>query len=85
MDTPLGTALVQVGTTVFYSAPLSQGPETSNTVSVNVAARAPRLLLLFNTGGYGAIVDASQGNGYNTLPIPSTVSTQLHHPAGRAG
>jgi len=74
MDTPLGTALVQVGTTVFYSAPLSQGPETSNTVSVNVAARAPRLLLLFNTGGYGAIVDASQGNGYNTLPIPSTVS-----------
>jgi uncharacterized protein (TIGR03437 family) len=74
MDTPLGTARVQVGTEVFYSAPLSQGPETSNVVSVQVAARAPRLLLLYGTGGYGAIVDASQGNGYNTLPMPSTVS-----------
>jgi len=74
MDTPYGTALVQTSTTVFYSAPLSQGPETSNIVSVHVAARAPRLLLLYNTGGYGAIVDASQGNSYNTLPIPSTVS-----------
>jgi adhesin/invasin len=74
MDTPLGTALVQVGTEVFYSEPLSEGPETSNMVSVQVAARAPRLLLLYNTGGYGAIVDASQGNGNNTLPMPSTVS-----------
>ncbi len=73
MDTPLGMALVQVST-VLGQPPLASSFEQSNTVSVQVAARAPRLLLLYGTGGYGAIVDASQGNGYNTLPVPSTVS-----------
>ena len=63
-DTPTGTALVQVVT----------NNQPGNAVSVNVAARAPRLLLLYGTGGYGAIVDASQGNGYNTLPMPSTIA-----------
>jgi len=63
VDTPTGPALVQVQT----------NSQSSNVVSVNVAARAPRLLLIYGTGGYGAIVDASQGNGYNTLPMPSTV------------
>jgi uncharacterized protein (TIGR03437 family) len=71
VNTPNGTALVQVTNEPNSVTPLSQA---SNTVSVNVAARAPRLLLLYGTGGYGAIVDASQGNGYNTLPMPSTVS-----------
>jgi len=71
VDTPAGTALVQVTNEPNPLTPLSQ---ISNTVSVNVAARAPRLLLLYGTGGYGAIVDASQGNGYNTLPMPTTVS-----------
>lgn len=81
-DTPPGTALVQVST-VLGQAPLAEIFEQSNTVSVQVAARAPRLLLLYGTGGYGAIVDASQGNGYNTLPIPSTVSEPnfITHPA----
>jgi len=63
-DTAAGTAVVQVTT----------NGQLSNQVSVNVAPRAPRLLLLYGTGGYGAIVDASQGNGYNTLPMPSTIS-----------
>ncbi len=69
VDIPTGTALVQVADEPNPLLPLGQA---SNTVSVNVAARAPRLLML--TGGYGAIVDASQGNGYNTLPMPSTFS-----------
>jgi len=60
-DTPAGTALVQVET----------NGQTSNTVSVNVAARAPRLLLLYGTGGYGAIEDATQGY---SLPMPSTIT-----------
>ncbi|MGA2273195.1 MAG: hypothetical protein ABSH00_06550 [Bryobacteraceae bacterium] len=74
-DTATGTALVQVQT----------NGQTSNTVSVNVAARAPRLLVIYGTGGYGAIVDASQGNGYNTLPMPSTVSIPnfITQPASR--
>ena len=72
-DTPLGTALVQVST-VLGQAPAAESFEQSNTVSVQVAPRAPRLLLLYGTGGFGAIVDASQGNGANTLPMPSTVS-----------
>lgn len=62
VDASTGTALVQVVT----------NSQTSNTVSVNVGSRAPRLLLL--TGGYGAIVDSSQGNGYNVLPLPSTIT-----------
>ncbi len=63
-DTATGTALVQV----------QSSTQTSNTVSVQVAARAPRLLVLYGTGGFGAIVDASQGNGYNVLPMPSTIA-----------
>jgi len=63
-DIAAGTAQVQVKT----------NGQLSNTVSVKVASRAPRLLLLYGTGGYGAIVDASQGNQYNTLPMPSTIS-----------
>jgi uncharacterized protein (TIGR03437 family) len=63
-DTPTGTSVIQVVT----------NGQNSNVVSVQVAPRAPRLLLLYGTGGYGAIVDASQGNGYNTLPMPSSVS-----------
>ena len=74
VDTPAGTALVQVTTTETYPPTTLATLQTSNTVSVNVAARAPRLLLIYGTGGYGAIVDASQGNGYNTLPMPTTVS-----------
>jgi uncharacterized protein (TIGR03437 family) len=62
VDTATGTALVQVIT----------NSQTSNTVSVNVASRAPRLLLLYGTGGYGAIVDASQGN--NALPMPASIT-----------
>ena len=62
VDTPTGTALVQVVT----------NNQTSNTVSVSVGARAPRLLLL--TGSFGAIVDASKGNGFNTLPLPPTIT-----------
>jgi uncharacterized protein (TIGR03437 family) len=74
VDTPAGTALVQVTTTETYPPTTLATLQTSNTVSVNVAARAPRLLLIYGTGGYGAIVDASQGNGFNTLPMPTTVS-----------
>lgn len=82
VDTPTGTALVQVATEANPLTPLSQA---SNTVSVNVAARAPRLLLLYGTGGYGAIEDASQGNGYNVLPMPSTISIPnfITQPASR--
>jgi uncharacterized protein (TIGR03437 family) len=61
-DTPAGTALVQVET----------NGQMGNAVSVNVAARAPELLPLYGMGGYGAIVDASQGDGYDVLPMPST-------------
>jgi uncharacterized protein (TIGR03437 family) len=64
VDTAMGTALVQV----------IANNQTSNAVSVNVASRAPRLLVLYGTGGYGAIVDASQGNGYNALPMPSSIT-----------
>jgi uncharacterized protein (TIGR03437 family) len=64
MDTLTGKALVQVQT----------NGQVGNTVSVNVAARAPELLPLYGTGGYGAIVDASQGDGYDVLPIPSTIA-----------
>lgn len=61
VDTPTGTALVQVVT----------NNQPGNAVSVNVAARAPRLLLLYGTGGYGAIEDASQGY---SLPMPSSIA-----------
>jgi uncharacterized protein (TIGR03437 family) len=73
-DTATGTALVQVKT----------NGQLGNEVSVSVASRAPRLLLLYGTGGYGAIVDASQGNGYN-LPMPSTISEPgfITQPASR--
>ncbi|MGB9457551.1 MAG: hypothetical protein WCB12_15995 [Bryobacteraceae bacterium] len=85
VDTPTGTALVQVGTEVSGYAPLTQTYELSNTVSVNVAARAPRLLLFYGTGGYGAIVDTSQGNGNNVLPMPSTIAIPnfITQPASR--
>jgi len=72
-DTPTGTALVQVVT----------NNQPGNAVSVKVAARAPRLLLL--SQGYGAIVDASQGNQYNTLPLPPTITFPgfISQPASR--
>jgi uncharacterized protein (TIGR03437 family) len=54
-ETPLGTALVQV----------QRDGVPSNTVSVNVGARAPRLLRV-NVGDYGAIVNATDGS----LPMP---------------
>ena len=79
VNTPTGTALVQVATTGPTAGPVT----VSNTVSVNVAARAPRLLLLAD--GYGAIVDASQGNQYNTLPLPPTITFPgfISQPASR--
>jgi uncharacterized protein (TIGR03437 family) len=63
-DTPIGTAQVQVMT----------NGQTSNAVSVNVLPRAQGLLLIYGTGGYGAIVDASQGNGNNVLPMPPSIT-----------
>ena len=85
VDTAAGTALVQVTTTDTYPPTTLATLQTSNTVSVNVAPRAPRLLLLYGTGGFGAIVDASQGNGFNTLPMPTTVSEPgfITQPASR--
>ncbi|HEY1218622.1 MAG TPA: hypothetical protein VGF03_06760, partial [Bryobacteraceae bacterium] len=68
VDIPTGTALVQVANEPNPLLPLALA---GNTVSVNVAARAPRLLLLYGTGGYGAIEDASQGY---SLPFPSSIS-----------
>jgi uncharacterized protein (TIGR03437 family) len=55
VDAPLGTNLIQV----------QRDGLTSNTVSVTVAARAPRLLLVGATG-YGAIQNATD----NSLPMP---------------
>jgi uncharacterized protein (TIGR03437 family) len=65
-DTPTGTALVQVATEV--QNPMTPLGLAGNTVTVNVVARAPRLLLL--TDGYGAIEDASQGY---SLPVPASL------------
>jgi uncharacterized protein (TIGR03437 family) len=56
VDIAPGTALVQV----------VRDTQTSNTVSVDVASRAPRLLRI-GVGDYGAIVNASQGN---SIPMP---------------
>ena len=64
MDTPVGAAQVQVVT----------NGQTSNPAYVGVVARAPSLLLLNGAGGYGAIVDASQGDGYNVLPMPPNIT-----------
>ncbi|MEO8595196.1 MAG: IPT/TIG domain-containing protein [Candidatus Solibacter sp.] len=66
-DAPVGTALLQVKRT---------DGQTSNTVSVEINARAPRLLR-FNIKDYGAIVNAQDGSypvptgaipGFNTHP-----------------
>jgi uncharacterized protein (TIGR03437 family) len=57
---------------------------TSNTVSVGIASRAPRLLLL--SGGYGAIVNADACGGITpcllggSLPFPASFS-QPGYPA----
>ena len=67
-DIAPGTALVQVTSFVQTYAPLTGRLEPSNTVSVNVVNRAPRLLVL--SDGYGAIEDASQGL---SLPVPATM------------
>ena len=68
VNTPAGTALVQVQR--------SDG-SSSNTVSVNVATSAPKLLLIYG-GPYGAIV-----NQDGTLPLPASYSTSslAAHPA----
>jgi uncharacterized protein (TIGR03437 family) len=66
-DAPVGTSLLQVKRT---------DGQVSNMVSVNIAARAPRLLR-FNIGDYGAIVNGVDGSypvptggipGFNTHP-----------------
>jgi len=66
-DAPVGTAFLQVKRT---------DGQVSNTVSVAITARAPRLLR-FNVGDYGAIVNAADGSyplpagaipGFNTHP-----------------
>jgi adhesin/invasin len=63
VDAVSGEALVQVTTS----------GQTSNLVSVNVASRAPRLLLLGS--GYGAILDASKSNGTGVdLPLPPNIT-----------
>jgi uncharacterized protein (TIGR03437 family) len=66
VDIPAGTAVVQV----------ERGDGSlSNPVSVSIASRAPRLLLL--SGGYGAIV-----NWDYTLPMPTgTYGVYQTHPA----
>jgi uncharacterized protein (TIGR03437 family) len=64
-DIAPGPALVQVGTA---HDPMTLMLMPSNTVSVNVVTRAPRLLVL--SQGYGAIEDASQGY---SLPVPATI------------
>jgi len=69
-NAPVGTSLLQVRR--------SDG-QISNTVSVEIVARAPRLLR-FNIGDYGAIVNGQDGSyplpsgaipGYNTHPATS--------------
>jgi uncharacterized protein (TIGR03437 family) len=67
VDAPLGTNLVQV----------QRDSLTSNTVSVNVADRAPRLLLI-GTTGYGAVQNAAD----YSLPMPEgMIPGVLTHPA----
>lgn len=74
-NTPLGTALVQVQRT---------DGAISNKVSVSIASRAPRLLLL--SGGYGAIVNNDGCKGISpcvlggSLPFPTSFS-QPGYPA----
>jgi uncharacterized protein (TIGR03437 family) len=76
VNTPLGTALVQVKR--------SDG-STSNTVTSNVIARAPKLLLL-GIGSYGAIVNADGCDGAascllgGSLPLSANYS-QPGYPA----
>ncbi len=67
VDAPLGTNLVQV----------QRDSLTSNTVSVNVADRSPRLLLI-GTTGYGAVQNAAD----YSLPMPEgMIPGVLTHPA----
>lgn len=67
VDAPLGANLVQV----------KRDGQISNTVSVNVAERAPRLLLI-GTTGYGAIQNAAD----YSLPMPEgSIPGVLTHPA----
>jgi uncharacterized protein (TIGR03437 family) len=68
LDTPPGTATVQV----------QRDGVSSNTVSVDVAGRAPRLLPL-GVASFGAIINATDGS----LPLPSTYSIPgfATHPA----
>ncbi|MEO8372638.1 MAG: hypothetical protein ABI806_25860, partial [Candidatus Solibacter sp.] len=56
-DAAVGTSLLQVKRT---------DGQVSNTVSVTISARAPRLLR-FNVGEYGAIVNAADGS----YPLPN--------------
>lgn len=63
-EVPLGTALVQV----------TRDGHTSNTVSVQVAERAPRLLLI-GVGTYGAIV---YQDGSIPMPIGSFPDVNTH-------
>lgn len=68
-ETQTGTALVQV----------KRGGTPSNVASVQVAARAPKLLILSGFGAdYGAIV-----NQDGSLPMPSSITIQGYptHPA----
>ena len=64
VDAPLGTNLVQV----------QRDGLTSNTVSVSVAERAPRLLLI-GTTGYGAIQNAAD----YSLPMPEGAHSRCPH------
>jgi uncharacterized protein (TIGR03437 family) len=57
VDAPLGTALVQV----------QRDGINSNTISVDVVARAPRIGML-NVGNFGTIVNARD----NSLPLPAS-------------
>lgn len=73
VETPPGTALVQV---VRDGLP-------SNTVSVAVAARAPRLLLITTTG-YGAIQNGADNPATLAMPVSYSVpgvATLQAHPA----
>ena len=67
VDTPVGTALVQV----------QREGQNSNTVTVGIEQRAPRLLLIGSTS-YGAIQNAAD----YSIPMPSgAIPGVLTHPA----